>query len=315
MKNAERGMAPVQSAVFILHSTFCILHFHSWGEGELGRWTDAATQNCGGGFLTLKCWAKGQRQAGSLARQSQAGGLRYFGLAPVRFSTGLCPRSATRTHYRWGWPPLPAFPRVARGSQPWALGRNPFGIQVRISSGLDWRSGTVFIMGSITRPCARTQTDLRLAIGGAERWPAPSRKSKIKALTLGVLGEIDAFLHQRFADQYCIRPVDLQDRDCGPAHGGDPQELGCLPGKVLGPAVEARMKQANHLASGGVNRPKPENRRKSEARKPKTEGRNGTAARRAFGFRISFGFRASVFGFEERENLRTALAWISTERN
>ena len=137
-KNAERGMAPVQPAVFILHSTFCILHFHSWGEGELGRWTDAATQNCGGGFLTLKCWAKGQRQAGSLARQSQAGGLRYFGLAPVRFSTGLCPRSATRTHYRWGWPPLPAFPRVARGSQPfgteslWDSGENlqRFGLEV-----------------------------------------------------------------------------------------------------------------------------------------------------------------------------------------
>ena len=32
-------------------------------------------------------------------------------------------------HYRWGWPTPPAFPRVARGSQPWALGRNPFGIQ------------------------------------------------------------------------------------------------------------------------------------------------------------------------------------------
>ena len=38
-KNAERGMAPVQPAVFILHSTFCILHFHSWGQEPslLGR--------------------------------------------------------------------------------------------------------------------------------------------------------------------------------------------------------------------------------------------------------------------------------------
>ena len=55
----------------------------------------------------------------------------YPGLASGRFSTptGLCPRSATRTHYRWGWPTPPAFPRVARGSQPWALSRNPFGIQ------------------------------------------------------------------------------------------------------------------------------------------------------------------------------------------
>ena len=29
----------------ILHSAFCILHFHSWGEGERGRRTDAAAQN------------------------------------------------------------------------------------------------------------------------------------------------------------------------------------------------------------------------------------------------------------------------------
>ncbi len=28
-------------------------------------------------------------------------------------------------HNRWGWPTPPAFPSVARGSQPWALGRNP----------------------------------------------------------------------------------------------------------------------------------------------------------------------------------------------
>ena len=33
-------------------------------------------------------------------------------------------------HYRWGWPTPPAFPRVARGSQPWAWGRNPFGIHL-----------------------------------------------------------------------------------------------------------------------------------------------------------------------------------------
>jgi len=33
--------------------------------------------DCGGAFQTVKQWAKGHRQAGSLARQSQAGGLRY----------------------------------------------------------------------------------------------------------------------------------------------------------------------------------------------------------------------------------------------
>ena len=48
----------------------------------------------------------------------------------VRFSTGLCPISAIGPQLRWGWPTPPAFPRVARGSQPWASGRNPFGIQL-----------------------------------------------------------------------------------------------------------------------------------------------------------------------------------------
>jgi len=58
-------------------------------------------------------------------------GTSYPGLAPVQFSTptGLCPVTASKTQPRWGWPTPPAFPRVARASQPWALGRNPFGIQ------------------------------------------------------------------------------------------------------------------------------------------------------------------------------------------
>ena len=52
----------------------------------------------------------------------------YPGIASVRFSTptGLCPLSAIAPQPRWLTPP--AFPRVARGSQPWASGRNPFGI-------------------------------------------------------------------------------------------------------------------------------------------------------------------------------------------
>ena len=54
----------------------------------------------------------------------------YPGIASVRFSTGLCPLSATGPQPRWGWPTPPALPRVARGSQPWAWGRNPFGILV-----------------------------------------------------------------------------------------------------------------------------------------------------------------------------------------
>jgi hypothetical protein len=59
-------------------------------------------------------------------------GTSYPGLASVWFSTptGLLPLAVPGPQPRWGWPTPPAFPRVARGSQPWALGRNPFGIQL-----------------------------------------------------------------------------------------------------------------------------------------------------------------------------------------
>ena len=61
----------------------------------------------------------------------------YPGLASVRFSTptGLCPHYAIGPQPRWGWPTSPAFPRVARGSQPGALGRNPFGIHLKVPQG------------------------------------------------------------------------------------------------------------------------------------------------------------------------------------
>ena len=53
----------------------------------------------------------------------------YPGLASVRFSTptGLCRRSATGPP-SLGLADTTRFPRVARGSQPWASGRNPFWI-------------------------------------------------------------------------------------------------------------------------------------------------------------------------------------------
>ena len=44
-------------------------------------------------------------------------------------------------HYRWGWPTPPAFPRVARGSQPWASGRNPFGILGKVLNDLEGLAG------------------------------------------------------------------------------------------------------------------------------------------------------------------------------
>ena len=66
-------------------------------------------------------------------------------------------------------------------------------------------------------------------------------------------GEVTVFLHQRFTDQDRIRPIDLKDLNGGPARRGQPDQLGCLPGKMFGPAVAAGMKQANHLAGDRVN--------------------------------------------------------------
>ena len=47
----------------------------------------------------------------------------------------MCPLSAIGPQPRWPTPP--AFPRVARGSQPWASGRNPFGILWNFRKALD----------------------------------------------------------------------------------------------------------------------------------------------------------------------------------
>ena len=53
---------------------------------------------------------------------------------------GLWPSSPTKlTQPRWGWPLAGAFPRVARGSQPWAGGHNPFGIEI-VPFRLSWFS-------------------------------------------------------------------------------------------------------------------------------------------------------------------------------
>src|ERR1039458_9975684 len=52
----------------------------------------------------------------------------------------LWPSSPSKlTQPRWGWPLAGAFPRVARGSQPWAGGHNPFGIGI-VPFRLSWFS-------------------------------------------------------------------------------------------------------------------------------------------------------------------------------
>ena len=82
----------------------------------------------------------------------------YPGLASVPFSTptGLCSLSAQGPQPRRGWPTSPAFPRVARGSQPWALGRNPFGIHLwKLRSALGLALLALLLL-SLTSQCLAT---------------------------------------------------------------------------------------------------------------------------------------------------------------
>ena len=106
----------------------------------------------------------------------------YPGLASVRFSTptGLCPISAIGPQPRWGWPTPPAFPRVARGSQPWASGRNPFGIQlwnIRKALALAWE-----LRSPTTMPLAWIAERLNMGTRGHLAWllqatgPEPARR-------------------------------------------------------------------------------------------------------------------------------------------
>ena len=82
-------------------------------------------------------------------------GTSYPGAGAEGFSTptGLCPVCPDAPQPRWGWEPTARFPKVARASrlrcaaarhaQPWALGRNPVGIQhgnCRMILGLVWRA-------------------------------------------------------------------------------------------------------------------------------------------------------------------------------
>ncbi|HEU0040519.1 MAG TPA: alpha/beta fold hydrolase [Verrucomicrobiae bacterium] len=59
-------------------------------------------------------------------------GTSYPGLPAVGISTptGLRQVCLAEPQPRWGWLPRHIFPKVARCSQPWALRRNPFGIQL-----------------------------------------------------------------------------------------------------------------------------------------------------------------------------------------
>src|SRR5207249_1474613 len=51
------------------------------------------------------------------------------GAESIPTPTGLCPFSTAEPQPRWGCRSWLTLPKVARSSQPWALGRNPFGIR------------------------------------------------------------------------------------------------------------------------------------------------------------------------------------------
>ncbi len=69
----------------------------------------------------------------------------------------------------------------------------------------------------------------------------------------GEFGEINPFRHQRFADQYRVRLVELENNDSGSSYRAQSHQARPLPGKVLLPEVLARMEQANYLAGQGIN--------------------------------------------------------------
>jgi len=114
---------------------------------------------------------------------------------------------------------------------------------------------------TIPNPVNHKGTETQRTIhGGEARWGSASFVplclcGESSGLSMGALGlaEIQSFLHQRFADQDCIRSVDLKDIYSGPTQRRQPDELGLFPSEVLNPAVAARMKQADHLACGGIN--------------------------------------------------------------
>ena len=104
----------------------------------------------------------------------------YPGLASVRFSTptGLCPITTTGPQPRWGWPTPPAFPRVARGSQPWASGRNPFGIHLwnfRKALGLAEPACGAHMVAMVSRPLTSTRHNNR-----PERNIVPTRRHNLE---------------------------------------------------------------------------------------------------------------------------------------
>ena len=106
----------------------------------------------------------------------------YPGLASVRISTppGLCPLSAIGPHPRWPTPP--AFPRVARGSQPWAWGRNPFGIlpamvRQRVASQAQLKAMQVWATPAWSEEAVALNLPARWT-GGGRRWKRSRRGNR-----------------------------------------------------------------------------------------------------------------------------------------
>ena len=88
-------------------------------------------------------------------------GTSYPGWRPAAFPTPTGLRLVFKVwpQPRWGCLPLPRCPRVARSSQPWASGWNPFGIQF-------WNFRKALSLGAIRirQICKRRRTSMRSLI-------------------------------------------------------------------------------------------------------------------------------------------------------
>ena len=92
----------------------------------------------------------------------------------------LCPLSAIGPHPRWPTPP--AFPRVARGSQPWAWGRNPFGIlpamvRQRVASQAQLKAMQVWATPAWSEEAVAFNLPARWT-GGGRRWKRSRRGNR-----------------------------------------------------------------------------------------------------------------------------------------
>ena len=97
----------------------------------LGNWMPLGYRNRRKGWVAERNAAEFCNPKGIVSHSPGLRGTSYPGSIPREFSTptGLRHDPPAKPQPRWGCWLASMFPRVAPSSQPWALGRNPFGIQ------------------------------------------------------------------------------------------------------------------------------------------------------------------------------------------